>query len=34
MAEFVKVANLSDLPAGRALAVEVNGKAIALFNVA
>jgi nitrite reductase/ring-hydroxylating ferredoxin subunit len=33
MAEFAKVANLTDLPAGRAMAVEVNGKAIALYNV-
>ena len=34
MAEFMKVASLSDLPVGQARAVEVNGKAIALFNVA
>lgn len=33
MAEFVKVANLSDLAPGAAKAVEVNGKSIALFNV-
>jgi len=33
VAEFVKVANLSDLAAGQAIAVEVNGKAIALYNV-
>jgi nitrite reductase (NADH) small subunit len=33
MAEFVKVANLSDLAAGTAKTVEVNGKAIALYNV-
>jgi len=34
MADFVKVANISDLKPGAALAVEVNGKTIALFNVA
>jgi nitrite reductase/ring-hydroxylating ferredoxin subunit len=33
MAEFVKVASLSELAPGSAKAVEVNGKAIALFNV-
>jgi nitrite reductase/ring-hydroxylating ferredoxin subunit len=33
MAEFVKVANLSELAPGSAKAVEVKGKAIALFNV-
>jgi 3-phenylpropionate/trans-cinnamate dioxygenase ferredoxin component len=33
MAEFVKVATLSELAAGVAKAVEVNGRAIALFNV-
>jgi nitrite reductase/ring-hydroxylating ferredoxin subunit len=33
MAEFVKVANLSELARGTAKAVEVNGKTIALFNV-
>ncbi len=33
MAEFVKVANLSELPPGSCKAVEANGKAIALFNV-
>ena len=33
MAEFVKVASLSDLAPGSALTVEVNGKEIALFNV-
>jgi nitrite reductase/ring-hydroxylating ferredoxin subunit len=33
MAEFVKVAALSELPAGSGKPVEVNGKAIALFNV-
>ena len=33
MAEFVKVANLSELAAGVAKAVEINGKSIALYNV-
>jgi 3-phenylpropionate/trans-cinnamate dioxygenase ferredoxin component len=33
MPELLKVANLSELPAGGAMAVEVAGKAIALFNV-
>jgi nitrite reductase (NADH) small subunit len=33
MAEFVKVAALSDLPPGSAKAVETGGKAIALYNV-
>jgi nitrite reductase/ring-hydroxylating ferredoxin subunit len=33
MAEFVKVASLSELDPGLAKAVEVNGKSIALFNV-
>jgi nitrite reductase (NADH) small subunit len=33
MAEFVKVASLSDLAPGSAKMVEVNGKEIALFNV-
>jgi nitrite reductase (NADH) small subunit len=33
MAEFVKVATLAELPAGSGKPVEVNGKAIALFNV-
>jgi len=33
MAEFVKVASLSDLAPGSAMMVEVNGKEIALFNV-
>ena len=33
MAEFVKVASLTELPPGSARTVEVNGKAIALFNV-
>ena len=33
MAEFVKVANLSDLEAGTCGTVEAGGKAIALFNV-
>lgn len=33
MAEFVKVASLSELDPGIAKAVEVNGKSIALYNV-
>jgi len=33
MADFVKVASLTELPPGSARTVEVNGKAIALFNV-
>jgi nitrite reductase (NADH) small subunit len=33
MAEFVKVANLSELEAGSCKAVEACGKTIALFNV-
>lgn len=32
MAEFVKVASLSDLPVNQAKVVEVNGKTIALYN--
>src|SRR5262245_27031056 len=33
MAEFVKVATTSDVSSGCGIAVEVNGRAIALFNV-
>jgi nitrite reductase/ring-hydroxylating ferredoxin subunit len=33
MAEFVKVASLSDLPAGTAKTVEAGGTSIALYNV-
>ncbi len=33
MAEFVKVASLSELDTGVAKTVEVNGKSIALYNV-
>ncbi len=33
MAEFVKVASLADLAPGSAMTVQVNGRAIALFNV-
>ena len=33
MAEFIKVASLSELAPGSAKAVEVKGKAIAVFNV-
>ena len=34
MPEFVKVAQTENIPAGQARMVEVNGKEIALFNVA
>jgi 3-phenylpropionate/trans-cinnamate dioxygenase ferredoxin component len=33
MAEFVKVASLSELKPGAAMSAEVNGKAIAIYNV-
>ena len=33
MGTLVKVAEKKDLPSGKAIAVEVNGKQIALFNV-
>jgi len=33
MSEFIRVANTSDLPAGRSLVVEVDGRTIAVFNV-
>jgi nitrite reductase/ring-hydroxylating ferredoxin subunit len=33
MAEFIKVANTSDLPVGQTAIVEVGGRIIALFNV-
>jgi nitrite reductase (NADH) small subunit len=33
MSEFIKVANTSDLPGGRAVVIEVGGRTIALFNV-
>ena len=33
MSEFVKVASVSDLPAGRSIVVQVNDRQIALFNV-
>ena len=33
MANFVKAASLADLAPGNSMAVEVNGKTIALFNV-
>lgn len=33
MSEFIKVANKSDLPPGRAAVVELAGRTIALFNV-
>ena len=32
MADFVKVANVTDVPDGAARAVEVNGRRLALFN--
>jgi nitrite reductase/ring-hydroxylating ferredoxin subunit len=34
MPEFVKVAKTEEIPAGQARMVEVNGKEIALFNIA
>lgn len=34
MADFVKVATLSELPPGTAKAVEVGGNSVALYNVA
>ena len=33
MSEFIKVANISDVPVGQAVIVEVSGRSIALFNV-
>lgn len=33
MPEFIRVANTSDLPPGQAMAVEIGGRPIALFNV-
>ncbi len=33
MAEFVKVAKLADLPPGTCKAVQVSGRAIAIYNV-
>ena len=33
VSEFIKVANISDLPAGQAAVVEIGGRTIALFNV-
>ncbi len=33
MAEYVAVAKVSDLAAGSGMVVDVNGKAVALFNV-
>ena len=33
MADFVKVASLAEIPPGSGRPVEVNGKAIAVFNV-
>ncbi|HKV42668.1 MAG TPA: Rieske 2Fe-2S domain-containing protein [Blastocatellia bacterium] len=34
MGQFVKVAKISDLSSGKGSVVDVNGRAIALFNVA
>jgi nitrite reductase (NADH) small subunit len=34
MAEFVKIAGVSELPAGGGTVKEINGQAIALFNLA
>jgi 3-phenylpropionate/trans-cinnamate dioxygenase ferredoxin component len=33
MSEFIKVATTADLPAGRAVVVEISGRTIAVFNV-
>jgi nitrite reductase/ring-hydroxylating ferredoxin subunit len=33
MPEFIKIANASDLPTGRAMVVEVSGRTIAIFNI-
>jgi nitrite reductase/ring-hydroxylating ferredoxin subunit len=33
MSEFIKIANASDLPAGQAMVVEIEGRSIAVFNV-
>jgi len=32
MADFIKVANASDLQSGQGLTVEINGQTVALFN--
>jgi nitrite reductase (NADH) small subunit len=32
MADYVKVANTSDLPPGQGMTVEINGQPVALFN--
>jgi len=34
MGEFIEVAKKSDLPEGKGIVIDVDGKAIALFNVA
>ena len=34
MSEFVKVAKITDIAAGKGLCVEINGKKIGLFNLA
>jgi nitrite reductase (NADH) small subunit len=33
MSDFIKIANASDLPAGRSMVVEVAGRSIAVFNI-
>ncbi len=33
MAEFIKVATVSDIPSGEGAVIEINGRALALFNV-
>jgi NAD(P)H-dependent nitrite reductase small subunit len=33
MSEFIKVANITDLPPGQAMVVEISGRPIAVFNV-
>src|SRR5947207_6893959 len=33
MADFIKVANTTDLPPGQAIVVEISGRQIAVFNV-
>ncbi|HEX8089114.1 MAG TPA: Rieske (2Fe-2S) protein [Blastocatellia bacterium] len=33
MSDFIKVANKSDVPSGKGIAVEINGRSIAVFNV-
>lgn len=33
MSDFIKVANTSDIPSGEGRVIEIDGRAIALFNV-